>query len=167
MCTGRSLTVCWGGGAPSRGSPSRGCLLLRGVPPSRGGAPFLGEGASFLGGGGVVSRHALRQTPPVNRMTDRCKNITLATTSLRPVINEWFSILLTVLVQGLVGVSTQLTLRLRRALVWDISFYHLASVCSHLVKYWRGSYFRCRIAASKGEGWKLRYRHICTSGQVG
>ena len=27
-------------------------------------------------GGGVVSQHALRQTPPVNRMTDRCKNIT-------------------------------------------------------------------------------------------
>ena len=37
--------------------------------------------------GGVVSQHALRQTPPpVNRMNaDRCKNITLATTSLRPV----------------------------------------------------------------------------------
>ena len=28
---------------------------------------------------------------PVNRMTDRCKNITLATTSLRPVIRENFS----------------------------------------------------------------------------
>ena len=28
------------------------------------------------------------QTPPVNRMTDRCKNITLATTSLRPVITN-------------------------------------------------------------------------------
>ena len=35
---------------------------------------------------GVVSQHALRQTPPVKRMTDRCKNITLATTSLRPVV---------------------------------------------------------------------------------
>ena len=37
----------------------------------------------------VVSQHALRQTPQptplVNRMTDRCKNITLATTLLRPV----------------------------------------------------------------------------------
>ena len=46
-------------------------------------------GCLLLGGvcsGGVVSQHALRQTlPPVNRMTDRCKNITLATTSLRPV----------------------------------------------------------------------------------
>ena len=30
---------------------------------------------------GVVSQHALRQTtPPVNRMTDRCKNITLLQT---------------------------------------------------------------------------------------
>ena len=47
------------------------------APGGRGGGP-----------GGVVSQHALRQTPspPVNRMTDRCKNITLATTSLRPVI---------------------------------------------------------------------------------
>ena len=47
-------------------------------------------GVSALGGvsapGGMVSQHAPRQTPlPVNRMTDRCKNITLATTSLRPV----------------------------------------------------------------------------------
>ena len=62
MRTGRSLTIWWsllpGGG---------GCLLPR-------------------GGGGVVSQHALRQTPPpVNRMTNRCKNITLATTSLRAV----------------------------------------------------------------------------------
>ena len=31
--------------------------------------------------GGVVSQHALRQTPPVKRMTDRCKNITLPQTS--------------------------------------------------------------------------------------
>ena len=36
-------------------------------------------------GGGVVSQHALRQTPPVNRMTDMSKNITLATTKLWPV----------------------------------------------------------------------------------
>ena len=27
--------------------------------------------------GGLVSQHALRQTPPVNRMTNGCKNITL------------------------------------------------------------------------------------------
>ena len=30
---------------------------------------------------GVVPQHALRQTPPVNRMTNRCKNITLPQTS--------------------------------------------------------------------------------------
>ena len=48
-------------------------------------------GGGLLGGvcsRGVVSQHAMRQTFPVNRMTDRCKNITLATTSLRPVIME-------------------------------------------------------------------------------
>ena len=33
------------------------------------------------GGRGVVCQHALRQTPPVNRMTNRCKNITLPQTS--------------------------------------------------------------------------------------
>ena len=49
---------------------------------------------------GVVSQHALRQTPPpppVNRMTaDRCKNITLPQTSFEsgnnaPVVNEGLS----------------------------------------------------------------------------
>ena len=46
--------VCSGGGVCSRGSAPRGCLLL-------GGCLFLG---------GVVSQHALRQTPPpVNRIT--------------------------------------------------------------------------------------------------
>ena len=56
-----------------------GCLLPGGCPLQRG--PLLGGVCSR----GVVSQHALRQTPPVNRMTDRCKNITLATTSLRSV----------------------------------------------------------------------------------
>ena len=74
MRTGRSLTVCWGWGCLLRGvSAPGGCLL---------------QGGYLLGGGVcswvvVVFQHALRQTPPpVNRMTDRCKNITLATTSL-------------------------------------------------------------------------------------
>ena len=62
-----------------------GCLVLGGVP-APGGVP--GPGGCLLRGGdwcwGVVSQHALRQTPPVNRMTDRCKNITFAT-SLRTV----------------------------------------------------------------------------------
>ena len=44
-----------------------------------------GEG-SLLGRGVAIFQHALRQTPPVDRITDTSKNITLATTSLRPVI---------------------------------------------------------------------------------
>ena len=66
--------VCsWGVSAPGR------CLLWGGVCS---GGCLLWE---------VVSQHALRQTlPPVNRMTDRCKNITLATTSLRPVTIDRF-----------------------------------------------------------------------------
>ena len=66
------------GGVCSSGG---GCLLLGGVW-SWG---VSGPGGCVCSGGGVVSHHALRQTPPVNRMTNRCKNITLATTSLRPV----------------------------------------------------------------------------------
>ena len=66
-----------------------GCLLQGGG--GLGGVCSLGaDGGCLLCGcllpGGLVSQHALRQTaPPVNRMTDRCKNITLATTSLLPV----------------------------------------------------------------------------------
>ena len=76
MRTGRSLTVCYSllpgeGGLPGLGGSalggvcSGGVHLVRGVLPARGGA---------------VRRH-----PPVNRITHTCKNITLATTSLRPV----------------------------------------------------------------------------------
>ena len=36
---------------------------------------------------GVVSQHALRQTPPVNRITDSCKNITFPQLRLRAVTN--------------------------------------------------------------------------------
>ena len=53
----------WGVGLPARGvrgSPCRGVSLPRGSPGP--------------------------ETPPVNRITHTCKNITLATTSLRPVI---------------------------------------------------------------------------------
>ena len=59
------------------GFPWQGGLLGRGVSLA-GGSPWQGGGVSLAGG-------STRQTPPVNRMTDRCKNITLATTSLRPV----------------------------------------------------------------------------------
>ena len=58
----------------------RGCLVLGGAcsggvsgpsgVPVPGGGAALG-GAWSWGRGCVVSQHALRQTPPVNRMTDR------------------------------------------------------------------------------------------------
>ena len=99
MRTGRSLTVCPGGGASFSG-----VLLSRegGVPPCReggasfpGGASFLGGGASFLGGvppsrgasfkgGGIPA--CTEADPPVNRITHTSKIITLATTSLPPVM---------------------------------------------------------------------------------
>ena len=67
------------------GEGDGGCLLP-GVSALGG---CLLPGVSALGGvcSRGVSQHALRQTPsPVNRITDTSKNITLATTSLRPVI---------------------------------------------------------------------------------
>ena len=58
--------LCAGGGGPGPGGPGPG------------GVPGLG---GCLVWRGVVSHHALRQTPPpVNRMTNRCKNITLPQT---------------------------------------------------------------------------------------
>ena len=70
--------VCsWGVSAP-RG----GCLLLGGLLPS-GGCLLLG--GCLLPGGSGIPACTEADTPPVNRMTNRCKNITLATTSLRPV----------------------------------------------------------------------------------
>ena len=53
-----------------------GCLVW-GVSGPRG---VSGLGGCLLLGGKVASEHALRQThpPPVNRITDACKNITLA-----------------------------------------------------------------------------------------
>ena len=55
--------VCSGGVSGPGGSALEGCLLW---------------GVSGPGGAVWVSQHALRQTPPVNRMTDACQNITLA-----------------------------------------------------------------------------------------
>ena len=37
-----------------------------------------------------VSQHAMGLTPPVNKITDRCKNITLAQTSFAG-SNNWFA----------------------------------------------------------------------------
>ena len=76
----------WSGGVCSRGSVwSGGVCLVWGVSGLGG---CLVPGGCLLPGGGVwyPSMHWGRH-PPVNRMTDRYKNITLATTSLRPVIN--------------------------------------------------------------------------------
>ena len=98
-------SACSGGGLPGPGGwgclPGRGggvCLVpggvgsawSRGVCLVWGGLP--GPGGCLPGPGGGLPQCMLgyhppgtRQTPPVNRMTNRCKNITLATTSLRPV----------------------------------------------------------------------------------
>ena len=72
------------GGCLLRGSVcSRGCLL-QGCVSDLGGGGVCCRGMSAPGG--VSDPGGLPQTcPPVNRMTDRCKNITLATTSLQPV----------------------------------------------------------------------------------
>ena len=75
------------GGWMSAWSRGGGCL------PGPGGVDvcLVPGGSAWSGGGGWSSQHALRQTPPVNRMTNRCKNITLATTSLRPVKMQWIT----------------------------------------------------------------------------
>ena len=113
MRTGRSLTVCWRllpggcacrgvylpGGVPAQGGTCPGGVYLPGgyLPW---GVPARGVGVSGLGGWGVCLPGGcgvcLRHASPVNRMTDRCKNITLATTSLRPVTTSKKSILLAV-----------------------------------------------------------------------
>ena len=91
--------VCFGGVVSAPGGMSvRGSVCSWGVclggsllPGGVCSGGICSQGVSTLLWGGVVSQHALRQTPhpPVNRMTDRCKNITLATTSLRPVISTY------------------------------------------------------------------------------
>ena len=59
------------------------------------GGVLLGSGGVLLGPegfslvpGGVLLGPGFSRDPPVDRITDTCKNITLATTSLRSVINE-------------------------------------------------------------------------------
>ena len=60
------------------------------VPPgvvsawSGGGSPWSGGVSAWSGGFSLVGGFS-GDPPPVNRITDTCKNITLATTSLRPV----------------------------------------------------------------------------------
>ena len=62
---------------------SRGGCASSVLCASQGVVCFLG---GVLPGGWEVSQHALRQIPLVNRMTDRCKKITFAT-SLRTIIS--------------------------------------------------------------------------------
>ena len=80
------------GGLPGLGGclPALGgwgvCLLWGGCLPGPGGVCLI-QGVSTWSGGGMASQHALRQTPsPPCGQTHTCKNITLTTTSLRPVI---------------------------------------------------------------------------------
>ena len=114
MRTGRSLTVCCsllpgrggvclvrggGGGSPcqvqgevclvqgggfSLPGPGGSPCQVWGVLPARsgGGGVCLVWGVSLPGPGGACPE---TPPPPVNRITHTCKNITLATTSLRPV----------------------------------------------------------------------------------
>ena len=58
-----------------------GCLLQRG-------GLLRGVGVCVCSQGGGIPACAEADTPPVNRITDTSKNITLATTSLRPLINQ-------------------------------------------------------------------------------
>ena len=68
------------------------CLVPGGSAWSGGilpaGGVSLPGGFSLPRGGGCLPcpRGGSPETPPVNRITDTCKNITLATTSLRPVM---------------------------------------------------------------------------------
>ena len=97
MCLSSPGGVCLvGGGLPGPGGV---CLVLGGSPWSGGCLPGPGGGFSLVRGGSPCRRGGsawsggvlpgpggvLRRPPPVKRITDTCKNITLATTSLRPV----------------------------------------------------------------------------------
>ena len=91
MRTGRSLTACRGGGrggvcqrAGARGGVSEGRgVCQRGVCWGVSQRRCVCQRGVWSHGGWFPSMHWGRP-PPINRMTDRCKNITLATTSLRP-----------------------------------------------------------------------------------
>ena len=93
-CTWSAGGVPGLGGAPGpRGvcTWSRRVYLVRGVSAPRGcllqGGCTWSWGVSGLGVW-YPSMHWGRHPPPVNRMTNRCKNITLATTLLRPVTRK-------------------------------------------------------------------------------
>ena len=90
MRTGRSLTVCRGGfSLPEGGLPAGGFSLLVGSPCQGGfslpGGVLLAGGGSPYWGVSLRGGFSLLETHPVDRITNTSKNITLATTSLRPV----------------------------------------------------------------------------------
>ena len=108
--------VCLVGGGVSAWSRGGRCLPGLG---GRGGSAWSGRGCLVWGGvclvwgvpglgvcvpgpgGGLASQHALRQTHPPHRgQTDTCKNITLATTSLRLVTILHFSRMCTACFNG-------------------------------------------------------------------
>ena len=85
----------WGGSPWSRGGspwsgggvlPAGGVLLGPGGVFSLPGGVLPAGGVCLVWGGVCLVRGGSPETPPVYRITDTCKNITLATTSLRPVI---------------------------------------------------------------------------------
>ena len=87
----------WSGGLVLGGLPGPGgvCLVQGGglVPGGvclvPGGSAWSGGGVCLVPGGcGIPACTEADPPPPVNRMTNRCKNITLARTSLRPVMNK-------------------------------------------------------------------------------
>ena len=75
-CKGGAGVSGWSGGVSA---------WSRGGLPGLGGFSLPGGCLPGLGGFSLLGRGLPRDPPPVNRITDTCKNITLATTSLRPV----------------------------------------------------------------------------------
>ena len=72
---------------PGEGAPAQGCTCPGGgVPAQEGGVTFQGVmnlsgGCTCPGGCTCLGVYLPRYSPPVNTMTDRCKNITLLQTS--------------------------------------------------------------------------------------
>ena len=82
MRTTRALTVSPSMLCARRGGVCSGGMSAPGVVPAPGGCLLQGvcvcsRGGLLPRGGVVVPQYALRQTPPVNRITHACENITL------------------------------------------------------------------------------------------
>ena len=121
MRTGRALTVSRGGAAVPAWRRRGGLPGGGGVPAWRGGVPAWRGGACLEGrgclpGGGVPGQ----VPPPVNRMTDRCKNITLAKTSFRPVKTDMSlsDLALSSFFSTFSGTDRQRTRRVLSILIW-------------------------------------------------